>query len=164
MISKKMTDQFNQQINEELYSSYLYLSMAAHFQAENLDGMAAWMKVQADEERDHGMKMFHHLNERGGKVRLAGIDAPKLTWASPLAAFTDAQKHERHISERIDTMMKAAISENDYASQAFLQWFVTEQVEEESHASAIVEKLKMVGDSQNGMFMVDRVLAKRGAK
>jgi ferritin len=161
MLKKKIEKAFNKQINAELYSSYLYLSMAACFNAKNLPGMAQWMRVQADEEREHAMKFFHFIEERGGRVELAAIEAPQKEWKTALEAFEAAYEHETKVTGMINDLVDLSISEKDHASNAFLQWFVTEQVEEEANAQGIVDQLKMVGDKGNGLFMVDRELGKR---
>ncbi|MBD3306934.1 ferritin [candidate division KSB3 bacterium] len=164
MISKKMEEALNKQINAEFYSSYLYLSMAADFEAKNLDGFAIWMKVQAQEEWGHGMKIYTYINEQQGKVQLGMIEAPPIQWGSPLEAFEAAYQHEQKVTAMINDLVGIAIDEKDHASHIFLQWFVNEQVEEESTASGIVEKLKMIGDRPQGLFMIDRELARRQAE
>jgi ferritin len=163
MISKKMEEALNKQINAEFYSSYLYLSMAADFEAKNLPGFANWMKVQAQEEWGHGMRIYKYLNEQNGAVKLAAIAEPPTTWKSPLEAFEAAYKHEQQVTSRIHDLVTLGTGEKDYATQIFLQWFVSEQVEEEASALAIVEKLKMVGDAPQGLFMVDAELGQRKA-
>lgn len=162
MIGKRMQDAINDQIQAEMYSSYLYLSMAAYFHSINMDGMAKWMHVQAGEEKGHAMRLFEHLVDRGGRVELKEIQKPKTEWASPLEAFSDAYKHEQYITGRINDLVRIAQEENDTAAYAMLQWFVTEQVEEEANTMKIVEILKKIGDSANGLFMLDSQLGKRG--
>jgi ferritin len=137
--------------------------MAGYFESQSLSGMASWMKVQAQEELSHAMKFFGHLTERGGTVALGAIDAPPAQWASPLAAFEDAYKHECHISSLIDKLADLAAAEKDHAFAVFMQWFVKEQVEEEATASLIVERLRMVGESKNGLLMMDHQLGHRKA-
>ena len=161
MIGTRMRQAMNEQIQHEMASAYLYLSMAAFFHEKSLDGMAQWMKVQALEEQSHAMRFFDHIIERGGEVELLAIDAPQLTWASAVAAFEAAYAHERFITGRIDELVKIAREENDNAAAMMLQWFVTEQVEEEATASKIVDTLKMVGDSGHGLLMTDRELGTR---
>lgn len=161
MISEKMQKALNDQIQAEMSSSYLYLSMSACFHGVIMDGMAHWMSVQAKEENGHAMKMFGYLIERGGKVELQAIEKPKTTWASPLEAFKDTYKHEQYITSRINDLVKLAYDEGDVATLIFLQWFVTEQVEEEANASKIVAMLEMIGESKNGLFMLDHNLGKR---
>jgi ferritin len=161
MISKKMEKALNKQINAEFYSSYLYLAMAADCEAKNLNGFANWMKVQAQEEWGHGMKMYKYINEQQNRVTLAAIEGPKTEWASALEMFETTSKHEQHVTKLIHDLVTQAIEEKDYATQAFLQWFVNEQVEEEANAAAIVAQLKMIGDSPQGLLMLDHALAQR---
>ncbi|HCL78499.1 MAG TPA: ferritin [Synergistaceae bacterium] len=161
MMNKKIESAFNDQINAELFSDYLYLAMAAHLESENLKGMAHWMKVQADEEFEHAKRFVDFIHDRDGKVKYAAIEAPKGKWASPLEAFKEAYEHEQYISKRIHELMDLAIAEKDYPAQEFLHWFVSEQVEEEASTLEIVGKLEMVGDSKNGLFMMDHELGKR---
>jgi ferritin len=163
MISKAMNEAMNKQINAEMFSSYLYLAMSAHFEAESLGGTARWLRLQAKEEMEHAMKFFDHLIERGGKIVLKKIDEPESAWASPLAAFEAVAAHERKVTGLIHALVDKAAAEKDHASTIFLQWFVTEQVEEEANADEIVQKLKMIGESMNGLFMMDRHLGQRGA-
>jgi ferritin len=160
-MKKKILKTLNDQINAEMFSSYLYLSMEAYFQSISLKGFAAWMRVQAQEEMMHGMKFYDFVNERGGKVTLEAIAKPETTWATPLAAFEAVLKHEEHVTSLINNLVDLAISEKDHASNNFLQWFVAEQVEEEASASEVVEKLKLVQDNPSGLFMVDAELGKR---
>jgi ferritin len=161
MLSKKMESALNGQLNAELFSSYLYLSMASWFESTNMQGMAAWMKVQAKEEEGHAMKFFDYLVDRGGRVRLAAIEAPESEWASPLAAFEAAYAHEQKVTGLINELVKLAEAEGDRATGAFLQWFVTEQVEEEKSADEIVQKLKMIKEAAPALLMLDAVLGKR---
>ncbi len=160
MLSEKMCGELNQQIKEELFSSYLYLAMSAYFHSANLSGFAKWMEVQAMEELAHAKKFFDYIIERGARIALDAIEKPKGEWKSALDAFEAAYAHEKHITGRINHLMDTAIAGKDYASVAMLQWFVTEQVEEEAHASSIVEKLKMVSGT-NGIFYLDKELGKR---
>ena len=163
MLSKKMEKALNQQVNAEFYSSYLYLSMSADFAAKNLEGFASWMQIQAQEEWGHGMKMYNYIIEKGGKVKLEAIEAPQTSWKTALDVFEATLKHEEHVTSLINDLATLAIEEKDHATGIFLQWFVSEQVEEESTASGIVEKLKMVGDNPQGLFMMDSNLASRQA-
>jgi ferritin len=163
MLSDTMAKALNEQINAELHSAYLYLAMAAHFDAENLAGFAHWMKAQAQEEVGHAMKFYGYVNERGKKVALTAIDGPATEWASPLAAFEAAYKHECMISGRINKLVDLAAGENDHATAGFLQWFVAEQVEEEASTDEVVQKLKMIGDRPHALYMLDRELARRGS-
>jgi ferritin len=161
MINKKMEKAINKQVNAELYSAYLYLSMSAYFESINLAGFANWMNIQAQEELAHAMKFYDYLIERGGRVTLLPIDAPQTTWASPLAAFKDVYEHEQKVTGLIHNLMDLALAEKDHASVSILRWFVDEQVEEESSADAIVEKLKLVGEKGRGIFMLDQQLGQR---
>ncbi|GAB4345753.1 MAG: ferritin [Candidatus Abyssubacteria bacterium] len=161
MLSDKMAGALNAQLNAELYSAYLYMSMSAHFQAENLTGFANWMRVQAQEEMMHAVKFYDFINERGGRVLLKAVDGPPTEWESPLAAFADVLEHEQKVTGLINNLVNLAMDERDYATNAFLQWFVTEQVEEESSANDVVQKLKLVGGHPGGLFMVDQEMAKR---
>ncbi len=161
MISKKMADALNGQVNKEFYSSYLYLSMAAWSQAKNLKGFANWFSIQAQEELGHALKFFKYLEDQGATIRLQAIDAPTATFASPTAVFEATLKHEQFITESIHKLVDQAVAEKDHATQIMLQWFVTEQVEEEANAMDIVQKLKLVGDDPRGLFLVDRELAQR---
>ena len=163
MLGTKMEAALNDQINAELFSSYLYLSMVADFESKNMRGAANWMRIQAGEELMHATKFFDFINERSGRVVLGQIEKPKTEWDSPLAAFEDALEHEKMISGRINDLVDLALAEKDHATNTFLQWFVTEQVEEEANAQAIVDKLKMVGDHGVAIFMVDGELGKRVA-
>jgi ferritin len=161
MISKKMEEALNKQINAELYSAYLYFSMAADFETKNLPGFAHWMYMQAQEEKGHAIRIYNYINEQQGKVILGAIEAPQTDWVSPLDVFEASYKHERHVTALIHDLVALADEEKDYATHIFLQWFVTEQVEEEASASTVVDKLKMIGDSPQGLFMLDRELAQR---
>jgi ferritin len=161
MISKKMEQALNDQINAELYSAYLYLSMVAYFESVNLPGFATWMRVQTQEEIVHAMKMYDFLNQRNGRVILKAIDAPPTQWKSPLAAFQAAYKHEQLVTGRINDLVNLAVDEKDHATNAFLQWFVNEQVEEEMSADNVVQNLKIAADAPGAMFMIDRELGQR---
>lgn len=161
MLSKSIQDAINEQIKNELYSAYLYLSMAAHFESTNLPGFAHWMKFQATEEVKHGMKFFEYINERGGKVTLKAIDQPPTDFKTPLDIFKMAHKHEQKVTGMINKLYELALKENDYPSQVMLQWFIKEQVEEEKSAESIIEQLKMAGESSAALLMADRQFAQR---
>lgn len=161
MLSDKMEEALNKQINAEWFSAYLYRSMAAYFLNQNLKGFAHWMQAQAGEEQSHGQKLFDHINDRNGKITLTAIAAPPTEWKSPTAAFEAVYAHEQKVTGLINDLVDKAKKENDYATQAMLQWFVNEQVEEEANAYEILEKLKMIKDSAQGLFMMDAVLAQR---
>jgi len=164
VLSKKMEEAINKQINAELYSAYLYLSMAAYFESTNLPGFAKWMELQAEEEKQHAMKLYHYVIERGGRVILDAIQKPQSEWKSPLDVFEAVYAHEQHVTELIYNLMDMAKSEKDYASEVMLHWFVKEQVEEEANASSILEHIKMVKDSVNGILQYDKMLGKRGTE
>ncbi len=161
MISKKMEDALNEQVNAELYSAYLYLSMESYFKAQNLNGFANWMRVQTQEEVTHAMKIYEFINERGGRVILKAIEGPQTEWDSALAVFNAAYEHEQKVTGLINNLVDLAIKEKDHATNSFLQWFVNEQVEEEASADAIVQQLKMMENAPGGMFMLDRELGQR---
>ena len=161
MIKEKILKILNNQINEELYSSYLYLSMSNYFSSINLDGFARWMRIQSQEEYAHGMKIYDYILQRDGKATLTNIETPKAVWKSPLEVFQETLKHEQHISACINDIVNLAIQEKDHATTQFFQWFIGEQVEEEATATNIVEKMKMIGDNKNGIFMLDRELGQR---
>ncbi len=161
MLNKKIQDAINEQIKNELYSAYIYLSMSAYFESLNLTGMAHWMRLQSNEEVEHAMKFFDYINDRGGRVSLSAIDQPPFEWKSPLAAFENAYEHEQKVTGMINSIYALAVKENDYPTQVMLQWFIDEQVEEEKNASTIVEQLKMIGDSANGLMMLDHRLGER---
>jgi ferritin len=161
MLSKKMEEQLNEQINAEIYSGYLYYAMEAYFEDEDLTGFANWMHVQAQEELLHADKFFKYINERGGRVKLDSIEAPKNNWDSPLEVFKEAYEHETKVTERINNLYDLALEEKDHATASFLKWFIDEQVEEEASADEIVNKLKRIGDSGHGIFMLDNELSNR---
>ena len=161
MISRKITQTLNDQINAELYSAYLYLSMVAYFESVNLAGFAAWMRAQTQEEIMHAMKMYDFVNERGGRVILKAIETPPSEWDSPLAAFEAAYAHEQIVTGRINDLVNLAVEEKDHATNSFLQWFVNEQVEEETSADNVVRNLKMAQDAPGALFMLDRELGQR---
>jgi ferritin len=163
MLSQKVQDAFNKQINAELYSSYLYLSMAAYFESKDLKGMANWMTIQAGEERAHAMRLYDFINDRSGRVLLTQIEAPKTEWKSPLEVFEDAYKHEVKITGMINELFTLVAIEKDGAGHDFLEWFCREQVEEEANAQLIVAQLKLVGDNGLGLYMLDQQLGQRTA-
>jgi len=156
MISPRLETAFNEQINKELSSSYLYLAMAAHFDDQNLPGFAKWMKVQAKEERGHAMRLWGHLNDRGGKVVLKALADPTKPFGRPREIFEEALAHERKITASINALHALALEEKDPAAAIFLEWFVTEQVEEEKNATDIIEKLKLTGDQSFGVLFMDQ--------
>jgi len=164
MINKKMETAFNAQINAEMYSAYLYLSMAMYFESVQLKGFANWMKVQYQEEMMHATKMADFLLDRGGRVLLQAIEAPKTEWASAQAVFDDTLKHEKKVTGLIHDLLNKAIELKDHASQIFLQWYVTEQVEEEKSAEEILHSLKLIKDAPGPMFMLDHHMGSRAFK
>jgi ferritin len=161
-MEKKIEKAFNSHLNAEFYSSYLYLSMANYFAANNLEGMTTWMRIQVDEERLHAMKFIDFINNRAGRVVLEQIDKPKTEWTSALEAFEEALDHERLITKKINELLDLAIKENDHAAASFLQWFINEQVEVEAAAQAIVAKLGLIKDNSMGLLMIDQQLGQRG--
>jgi ferritin len=161
MITEKITKMLNKQINQEFYSSYLYLQMSAFFDEEKLNGFAAWMKIQSQEEYKHAMKLYEYVLQANAKVDLQKIDAPKNKWKDALDVFQDTYKHEKQITGYINEIVDVALTEKDFATFSFLQWFVTEQVEEESTALLILDKIKLIGDNKTGLFFLDREMAGR---
>ena len=164
MINKAMQDAMNEQINREFFSSYLYLSMAAYFEEKNLAGFAHWMRIQEAEEREHAMKFYNFILERGGRVILKTLEAPKTEWKSSLELFEEAAAHEAMITASINSLYELALKEKDYPALTMLQWFITEQVEEEKNAAEIVANLKLIEDRGTAVLMLDHRLAKRGAE
>ncbi len=161
MIAKKIEDALNQQVAAEFYSAYLYLSMSAFLESIDLPGFATWMRVQYQEEVSHAEKMFDHVIERDGRAAVRAWEAPPAEWKSVLDIFETAYAHEQKVTGLINDMVNLALSEKDHATYNFLQWFVNEQVEEEASAKAIVQQLKLLGDSKGGLFMIDRELGRR---
>ncbi len=164
MISKKIENALNDQLNKEMYSSYLYLSMAAYFENRNLNGMANWMKIQSQEEYVHAMKFYNFILRLGGKVKLGKIDAPQTDWKSPKDAFDNSLEHEQFISKSIHQLLDLAIEESHHPTKSFLQWFVDEQVEEEDSVQQIVENFNLIGKDKSGLFMLDRELGSRAGE
>jgi ferritin len=161
MISNKMQIAIDEQINAEIWSAYLYLSMSAYFERQNLRGFANWMKIQWQEEISHAIKFFDYVHSRGGQVSLKPIAAVQVDWKNPIEVFTDTLAHEQHVTSLINNLANIAVEEKDHASNSMLQWFIAEQVEEEAHAEQILVQLKMIGDNGYGMLMLDRELAAR---
>ena len=161
MLSEKMAKALNDQLNFELYSSYVYYAMSAYCQSLDLVGMANWFKVQVQEELFHASRFFDYICDRGGRVRLEKIDGPPVEWDSPLSSFASALKHEQEVTRRISSLVDLAREEKDRSTDTFLQWFVTEQIEEEASVSQIVGQLRLVGSEGPGLFMVDQQLATR---
>ena len=161
MLSEKIETALNDQLNKELFSSYLYLSMAAYFEDLNLTGMANWMRLQADEEHEHSMKFYDFIIKISGRVVLEQIDKPKSEWDSPQDAFKEALEHEQFITKSINELTDLAIEEKDHSTNTFLHWFIDEQVEEEANASDIVQKFNLIDNSKSGLYMLDRELGQR---
>jgi len=160
-MKKEIEQELNRQLNRELYSAYLYLSMVAYFESINLKGFAHWLKIQAKEEVGHAMKFFEFINERNGKVVLETIEKPKVDWSSPVEAFKDVYEHEQKITSYIHNLVELARKNNDYATENFLAWFVAEQVEEEAQSYEIYQKLQKCEESAVGLFNLDYYLGKR---
>ncbi len=161
MISKNMQDAINEQINKELFSAYLYLSMSAYFEDKNLPGFAHWMTLQAQEEQEHAMKFYEFLNERGGRVLLKAIDAPQTEWKATMEVFKEVLAHEQLVTASINALYELALKEKDYPSQIMLQWFISEQVEEEKNASDIISQLELIDAHGTAVLMLDKQLGKR---
>jgi len=161
MLTEPVKDALNEQINAELSSEYLYLSMAAYFEDEGLAGFASWMREQANEEHAHAMRIYDYIIDRDGRVELDAIDKPRSSWDGPTEAFQAAYDHEVEISGMIDELVRIAREENDNATENMLEWFVAEQVEEEATAQDILDKLKLAGDSGPGLMMLDQELGER---
>lgn len=160
-MDKKLEAAFNGQIKNELYSAYLYLAMAAYCETKNLSGFSHWMKMQYKEEVEHAMKMFGFLTDRGARVRLETIDAPPAEFASVQDVFAKTLEHEQKVTQLINALHDAASKADDKAAQVFLQWFITEQVEEEKNATAILETLKMIKPEGAALIMLDKELGRR---
>jgi ferritin len=161
MIKEKIQIAINEQINKEFFSAYLYLSMSAYCESINLPGFANWFRVQYQEENTHALKLYNYLMERGAKVELKAIDKPKTEWSSPLEVFKDTLEHEKYVTNLINNLYEISLCEKDFATSSFLQWFINEQVEEEATASLILEQVKRVENSNDGLFILDKELATR---
>ena len=161
MLNKKVEDALNAQINAEMWSAYLYLSMAAHMHDAGQSGMAKWFEVQFKEEQDHAMSFFNYVISRGGKVELKAIDEVPTKWDSALAVFENTLEHERKVTSLINNLYAVATAECDFATQSMLKWFIDEQVEEEENARTIIDNLKMIKDNGYGLYMLDKELGAR---
>jgi len=162
MLSEKMQNALNDQLREELYSAYLYLSMSAYCETLSLPGFAQWMRVQYEEEMVHAFKFFDFVHDRNGRVTLQALDQPPAEFSGPLGMFEQTLAHEKHITRRISELYQLAMEEGDYPTQTFLQWFITEQVEEEKSVTDIIETLKIIGDGDgHALLMIDRELGAR---
>ncbi|HDM77150.1 MAG TPA: ferritin [Deltaproteobacteria bacterium] len=161
MLSKKMIDALNIQVNKEMYSAYLYMSMSAYSEHIGLKGFANWFMVQYKEEMEHAMRIYNYIQSQGGRVKLMAIEQPPTEFESPLDMFEKTLEHEKLVTKSINDLVDLAIEQKDHATQIFLQWFVTEQIEEEANDNEIINKLKLVGEQGNGLFMIDKELAAR---
>lgn len=161
MIHQKMIEELNKQIAKEMYSSNLYLAMAAYFHHINLNGFAHWMRLQAQEEMQHALKLFDHLLDRGGRPNIESIKEPQHEWGTPLEAFEDAFKHEQFITESISQIADKALQHKDFATMALMQWFIEEQVEEEAQTSELVDRLRLANDMPGAIFILDNELKGR---
>ena len=161
MISKKMAKALNEQINKEIYSAFLYLSMSSYSDSIGMKGFANWFMVQYQEEMEHAMRFYHYVQEQGEQVILMAIDKPETKWASPQAMFEKTLTHEQFVTKLIHNLVDLAAKEKDHATGIFLQWFVTEQVEEEANANEMIDKMKLVGKQGSGLFLIDKELAAR---
>ncbi len=161
MLTKALQEAINNQIKSELHSAYIYLAMTAYCESLNLHGFAHWMRMQSQEELSHAMKLFDYVNDRGGRVALQAIDAPPLDFNSPLEMMEETLAHERKVTAMINALYEVAIKEHDYATQVHLQWFLTEQVEEEKNSGELVERLKMIGEQSAALLLLDRELGAR---
>ena len=163
MLTEKMQQALNDQVAAEFYSAFLYLSMSAYLDSMDMPGAANWMFVQYREELSHAEKIFDFVVEREGRALVKGFDAPPVEWDSPLAVFEAAYEHEKKVTAMINELVSLAREEKDYATEFFLQWFVTEQVEEEDSVRTVLDQLKLAGSHPHGIFMMDRALGERGA-
>ncbi len=161
MISKKMESALNEQVNKEFYSAYMYLAISAYCNTAGLPGFAHWMRIQYEEEIMHVTKMYDYILNQAGEVHLKAVDEPPKEYGTPLEVFQKTLDHERFITKSIHKLMGMAVAEKDYATQAFLQWYVTEQVEEEANVNDILAPLRMVGNDKGGLMMIDQRLAQR---
>ena len=164
MIRKSIQDAINDQINKELYSSYLYLAMSTYYAESNLSGFASWMKVQNSGRSAHAMKFYGYVIERNGHVELETIEKPHAKFKSPADVFKQVLEHEQKVTGMINKLYELAVKEKDYPTQIMLEWFITEQLEEEKNAGDVLEQLKMIGDSPVSLIMMDRQLAARANK
>ena len=161
-ISEKMEKALTRQLNRELYSAYLYLGMSSYFESMNLKGFASWMRVQSEEELIHAMKFFSYILQKGGKALMQDIESPGNDWKTTVEVFEKSLEHEQLVSSLINELVNLAVTEKDHATNTFLQWFVSEQVEEEASFDEVLQKLKLLGkDTGSGLFMLDQELGAR---
>lgn len=158
MISNAMAQRLNGQVNKEFYSAYFYMSMSAHSESENLKGVAAWFMAKYDEELAHAMKIYHYLHDQGARIELEAVEKPPTGYAGVLDMFEKTLSHEQDVTASFNDLVDAALSERDHATNIFLQWFVTEQIEEEATVSDIIGRVKLVGERGEGLFMIDNQL------
>jgi len=161
MINEAVQNALNDQIKHELYSAYVYLAVSAYCERHGLPGFAHWMRMQSNEEQVHAMKIFDFISDRGGVVKLQAIDAPATDYGSPLDIAKKALEHEQRVTGQINKLYELAVKEHDYATQALMSWFVTEQVEEEKNATLLIDQLEMAGDNRSAILMLDMELGKR---
>jgi ferritin len=161
VLSERMVDALNKQVNREVYSAYLYLSMSAYSTFKGLKGFANWFMVQYQEEMTHAIKIYGYINDQGGQVKLMAVQKPPTEFGSPLEMFEKTLEHEKFVTKCINDLVNLAIEEKDHATKIFLHWFVTEQIEEEANDNEIIAKLKLVGKEGNGLFMIDKELVAR---
>ena len=161
MINEKLQNEFNVQINKELYSEYLYLAMKTYFMEQNLMGFVNWFDVQVQEEHAHAIGMFNYLNERGGKIELLPIEKPEFSGKTPLEIFEEVLKHEQYVTSRINTVYDVAEEVRDRAAMKFLDWYIDEQVEEEASVDGVLSTLRLIGDDKNALLLLDKDLATR---
>ncbi|MDZ7859378.1 MAG: ferritin [Candidatus Krumholzibacteriota bacterium] len=161
MLSEKMREALSEQINKEMYSAYLYLSMSSYLDSEGLKGFSNWYFIQYREETDHAMRIYDYIQEQGLRVKLKAIEEPPSDFGTPLEVVEKTLEHEKFVTGLINNLMDLAIQEKDHATRIFLQWFVSEQIEEESSVSDILDKLKLAGEKGNGLFMIDKELMAR---
>jgi ferritin len=160
-MNSKLEKAINEQINFELYSAYIYMSMASYLKSLNLNGFSHWMEIQVKEELAHVIRFYNFVHERGGSVEFQAVPKPKATWESPLNVFEDALEHEKIVTSRINNLVDLAIVEKDHAANANFQWFITEQVEEEANAFAVIQQLKLAGNAMTNLFLLDKELGTR---
>ncbi|MEO8285128.1 MAG: ferritin [Chloroflexota bacterium] len=163
MIGETVQAALNEQIKHEFYSAYVYLSVSAYCETISLPGFAHWFRMQSAEERDHAMKIYDFILDRGGKVKLLALDSPASDFGTPLQIAQKALEHEQLVTGLIERLYELTVKEGDYAAQAMLQWFITEQVEEEKNANLLIDQLTMVGDNRAALLMLDMELGKRAA-
>lgn len=161
MLKQTVLDKLNQQMNDEILSAYLYLSMCGYLESISLKGFSNWMRIQSQEELTHAWRLFKYINDRSGRAVMHAVDQPQHDWGSPLEVLEHVYRHECLVSEKINECVGLALQENDHSTNAMLQWFVTEQIEEEATADEVVQKLKLIGDNSSGLYLLDSEMANR---